>query len=298
MPQPCIDQQKCVQCGQCVATCPSMLFEKAQDGVRIVPERVSWCVPCGHCMAVCPTEAVSVPGFDYGGFAELPSGVPDAAALEALLLTRRSVRRFTDEPVSREALDQIVRLAATAPMGVPPQTVEVTVLSTREQVAAILPEVMDGLAEFTKQLKNPLWRYFIRKSVGAEQFDALEEHMLPFLEPMCRLFREEGLDGATWGAPAMLLFHAARRSVSGKENCFIACTYAMLAAHALGLGTTIIGIVPPVVDQSKALRARLGIPEGNECVTSVIVGHPAQRFRRTIPRAFRSVTMVGGQERR
>jgi hypothetical protein len=63
----------------------------------------------------------------------------------------------------------------------------------------------------------------------------------------------------------------------------------MLAAHSFGLGTTMIGVVAPAIDQSKELRAKLGIPEQNECLISLIVGHPAHEFRRTIPREFKSV---------
>jgi nitroreductase len=90
----------------------------------------------------------------------------------------------------------------------------------------------------------------------------------------------------------MLLFHHPKRSVCGKENCYIACTYAMLAAQALGLGTTMIGIVAGVVDMDKALRARLGIPDPNQCEISLIIGHPAVHYRRAIPRAHRSVAWV------
>jgi len=202
------------------------------------------------------------------------------------------VRRFTDEPVPRPALEEIVRLAAAAPTGVPPSDVEVTVFSTREQIEAVLPEIYAGLEQFLQALRNPLWRFLIRRSMDPLQFEAIVEHMVPFIEPMCDLYRETGFDAATWGAPSMLLFHHARRSVCGKENSYIACTYAMLAAHALGLGATMIGIVPPITEQSKPLRTRLGIPEGNRCEISLITGHPAVRYRRTIPREHRTVTYL------
>ena len=292
MPQPTIDADKCVVCGACAAVCPSMIFERTKDGMRLHPDRADWCFACGQCMAVCPSEAVLAPQHEYAEFGLLPETQPTAEELEGLLLTRRSVRRFTEKPVAREALEEVVRLAATAPTGVPPSDVEVTVFSTREQIAAILPDIYAGLEQFLQALRNPLWRFLIRRSMDPPQFEAIVEHMVPFIEPMCGLYRDTGFDAATWGAPAMLLFHHARRSVCGKENSYIACTYAMLAAHALGLGTTMIGIVPPIVEQSKPLRARLGIPEGNRCEISLIIGHPAVHYRRTISRAHKSVTWL------
>ena len=129
-------------------------------------------------------------------------------------------------------------------------------------------------------------RFLIRRKMGAEQFDALVEHLGPFMRLLYEAYRRDGADYFMWGAPAMLLFHADRRSFCPKDNCLIACTYAMLAAHSFGLGTTMLGIVAPAIDQSKELRAKFGIPEHNECVVSVIIGHPAHEFRRTIPREF------------
>jgi hypothetical protein len=47
-----------------------------------------------------------------------------------------------------------------------------------------------------------------------------------------------------------------------------------------------------VIDKSKELRARLNIPEHNECTVSLVIGHRAQEFRRTIPREFKGVRWV------
>jgi len=244
-------------------------------------------------MAVCPTEAVQAPGHAYEDFGPLPETQPSTEELQRLLVTRRSVRRFEDEPVSREALEEIVRLSALAPTGVPPSDVEVIVFSTREQIEAILPQVYTGLERFLFALQNPILRFLISRQMGRERFEALVEHLVPFIRPMVQLYRETGFDAATWGAPAMLLFHHARRTVSGQENCLIACTYAMVAAHALGLGTTMIGIVPPMINQDKALRAAVGLPEVNQSEIALIIGHPAGHYRRTIPRQHRGVTWLG-----
>ena len=55
-------------------------------------------------------------------------------------------------------------------------------------------------------------------------------------------------------------------------------TYAALAAHALGLGATIIGLVPPVVQRDRGLRKLYGIPDGDNVFGCVILGHPAVKF--------------------
>ena len=58
----------------------------------------------------------------------------------------------------------------------------------------------------------------------------------------------------------------------------------MLAAHALGLGTTMIGMVPPYLERNPAEKKRLGIPADNTVDISLIVGHPKSKFAKGIKR--------------
>ena len=64
---------------------------------------------CGQCVTVCPNGSISVQGrrFELGQVVELPP--PEARAtppqLDALLLSRRSIRRFQDREVDREVVD-------------------------------------------------------------------------------------------------------------------------------------------------------------------------------------------------
>jgi nitroreductase len=73
----------------------------------------------------------------------------------------------------------------------------------------------------------------------------------------------------------------------------IACTYAMLAAESLGLGSTIIGGAPPILQRNRALCRRLGIPDSNTPSIALILGHPAVRFQKTIRRRFAHLNTIG-----
>jgi len=93
-------------------------------------------------------------------------------------------------------------------------------------------------------------------------------------------------------APALLLFHGDRRAISYEEDAHVVCSHAMLAAVSLGLGATIMGLVPPIVDRSKTLRKRYGIPKENKVMTSLILGHPKYKYRQSIRRDLASVRYV------
>jgi hypothetical protein len=58
----------------------------------------------------------------------------------------------------------------------------------------------------------------------------------------------------------------------------------MLAAHAIGLGATMIECVIPAINRNKKLKQIFQIPVDNEAVISVILSHPKHRYKRTIKR--------------
>jgi hypothetical protein len=65
-----------------------------------------------------------------------------------------------------------------------------------------------------------------------------------------------------------------------------------LAAHALGLGATIIELIPAAIDKEKKLRKLFSIPDNNVVVASMIVGYPKYKYQRSIKRNLKSVTWI------
>jgi nitroreductase len=97
------------------------------------------------------------------------------------------------------------------------------------------------------------------------------------------------VDRYMYHAPVLMMFHGNRWTMSYEENAHLVCHHSMLAAVSLGLGTTIIGLIPPVVDRSKALRERYGIPKDNKVCTSLILGYPKYRYKKSIRRDLAGV---------
>jgi nitroreductase len=265
----------------------------AQEESKIVVVRDTpfGCIGCGHCMMVCPTAAIHVTGRKTGPerLVDLPSREETASieAFEGLCLRRRSVRRFSDRSVSRADLERIVAAAATAPMGIPPWEVGVTVLEGRDRVRAFSADVIGsyrGLLRFVdRNAVRWLMRVFLRRSTY--------EQWTSFILPLARELVggwDRGEDLLHYDAPALLLFHTS--TYADTADAVIACTYAMLAAEAMGLGTTMIGSVAPAISRNRKVLEKAGIPKGNRPQIVLIVGLPAAEFRKGIRRPFASVT--------
>ncbi|MBN1516470.1 nitroreductase family protein [Candidatus Sumerlaeota bacterium] len=104
--------------------------------------------------------------------------------------------------------------------------------------------------------------------------------------------RGDGADHYLHNAPLLMLFHGNRRIVSYEENAQLVCHHAMLAAVSLGLGATIIGLIPPVVDRSKVLRKRYGVPKENKILAALIIGRPKYKYKKSIHRELAGVKIV------
>jgi len=251
------------------------------------------CIACGHCMMICPTESVRVIGRGISPADLVPLAPPeeraDRKALASLMQARRSVRRFTEEEPAPELLERIVAMAASGPMGIPPWDVGCVVIRGRDRVQTLAGDIVTGYAGFLKLFQPwllALMRPFMRRPTY--------EQMSGFIVPLAKAYVEGRLHGKDllfYNAPAVLLFH--HSPYVDAAEAMIACTYAMLAAESLGLGTTMIGAAAPIIMRKRELCQRLGIPDGNKPAIALILGYPAVHFRRGVIRRFASVSRFG-----
>ena len=287
-----VDLETCRGDGICVDVCPEDVLEILDGKAATVEERGVHCILCGQCVAVCPTESIEMPKLpaeDFQDLAKLPFGYEEF--LDFLRL-RRSVRVFKDRPVEREVTEQILAAAATAPMGMPPHSTEVVVIDQREELDLLLEELVKDYASMVRAFANPLGRALVRAASGAENYCSLKEYVVELAKYANEAYHRDGTDRYMYRAPVLMLFHGNRWAMSYQENAHLVCHHAMLAAVSLGLGTTIIGLIPPIIDRSKALRQRYGIPKDNRVLTSLILGYPKYRYSRSIRRDLAGVEMM------
>ena len=150
---------------------------------------------------------------------------------------RRSIRQFTDQPVSRELLAEIVETASFVPSWKHTQIV---------RYIAVEGELKSKIAKCTS--KYPHNGEIIENA--------------PVLIAVTFIKGRSGFerDGS---------FSTDREAGWQYYDCGIACQTLCLAAHDLGLGTVVMGVF-----DRKGLEAYLQIPEDQELMALIALGYP------------------------
>ena len=105
-----IDAERCTACGSCVKVCHEHCMTLVDKALAI---DYASCSTCTQCIAICPSKALSWDGVRPEDFDD--DALPSARQVDELLQQRRTIRQFTEEPVARETLEQIVSRGAYAP---------------------------------------------------------------------------------------------------------------------------------------------------------------------------------------
>ncbi|MGI6677681.1 MAG: nitroreductase family protein [Dehalobacterium sp.] len=153
---------------------------------------------------------------------------------------RKSVRAYTTEQISQEALEKIIEAGQCPPNAGPYQ---ISVIQN--------PELVKKMNELTADaMRNSGNEFFISRI------------SLPGYEPL-------------YGAPTVILLSEPSSSPFGNVNTALAAENMILAATGLGLGSCFL-FTPTLAfvgDKSGALAKEAGIQEGYSVTCAVIVGH-------------------------
>ncbi|UCH36169.1 MAG: nitroreductase family protein [Armatimonadota bacterium] len=275
-----VDLDKCVACGACVEECPAYVFSMAEDGASVVAEER--CIVCGHCVAVCPEDAVSHRGL-AGTYDAFDAALAvDPAAAQQLIRSRRSIRCFTEDPVSDDDLATLLNAAVYAPSAHNDQPWQFAVIRGRDKLSAVADAAVTFMHGVLRQLDSPQGREALAAALPPAMFETLKE-----IEPSLRLIvaaHRAGNDIIFRGATALIVIHAPRAMPSGVEDAHYAAANIMLMAHAMNLGTCLIGYLAGPARYSRDVAAAAGVPPENELCVALVVGHPKHSYPRIVPR--------------
>lgn len=252
-----IDIEKCIGCRACEKDCPGRAV-KVVDGKA---EYAKKCILCGHCVAVCPENAVSIPDYDMEDVEEYDPATfhLDPAHYLHAVKFRRSVRDFTDEPISREKMERILnagRYTATAR-----NLQDCRFILVQEQMDEFRKLVWQEMPQVLNILKDtdPSWHYMFSRFYERYQKNPDNDTLLFNCTSFLTIGAENLLDGG------------------------LAATNIENMAVAEGAGALYSGYMMRMISESALLKEWLGL-EGRQIACCMLLGYPRRTYRRTAPR--------------
>jgi ferredoxin len=290
-----INKEKCSGCGLCVSVCKDFSLIIENEKVSISNNPCFGCIGCGHCMAICPEGAIEIHGrtLSPNDLFILPDKNLETTYDQLLILLqrRRSIREFNDQEIQPDLIEKILTAARTAPMGLPPSDVNVTIWDNKLNVrkfALDFCEYLEGMKWFVSKwfltLMRPLWG------------KANDEMFRGFVAPLFSVYTgymKEGINLVNYDAPLAMYFYGS--PYTDPADPIVAATYAMITAESLGLGTCMLGAVHPLIQngrKAKKFREDHGIKYPSREGIFVIFGYPSVKYKKGIKRTFASVTFM------
>lgn len=283
-----IDKTACNGCGLCEKACPHRLIQIENDKASAL---LDGCMECGHCRAVCSSGAIRMNGIrdrlEFENIAEhlesIRPGKSDCAELVQLMRSRRSCRNYSSQEVQLNLLEDLVKIGTTAPSGTNSQSWNFIILPKRSDVEVLGNLTADFYRKLNAQAANPFYRLIARLAAG----DKLGEYYRSHYESVDKALHEwdvDGVDRLFHGATAAILITGKKDASCPAEDAMLATQNILLAAHALGLGTCLIGFVVEAMRRSpKSMRA-MAIPADEEIYSVIGLGYPAIKYSRVAGR--------------
>ena len=278
-----ISLDDCTKCKACVNDCVADLFYIESDELHIVEDFEEYCLLCGHCVAICPVDIIRLKIHKTEPTHELPKieELPSFNSLYNLVLRRRSIRQFKTDPIPKELIEKLLKLARFSPTGSNTENVFYTIIQDKQIVANISNYITLKVTRFVEALENSERRELLKERLPKEEYDR-EIKNLPRTKAALKTI-EKGIDFWCWNGE--LIFIHGDKTVGGiPENSALAATHIMLAAETLGIGTCSLGYLTFHVNRSNTIKQLIKLPGNHEVGYSLTMGYPNIKYKRVPPR--------------
>ena len=253
-----VDQDLCTRCGICSNACTMGLIDPADENTlpKIPDAKAGICIHCGHCEVFCPSQALLLNDrLDEKVPLPAGAGIIEPDAMGYYLRKRRSVRRFTKDPVPKERILELLDIARYAASAGNGQPVGWIVIHDPKKVQNIA-----GLTiEWMKTLIN-------------------SDHTMSGYIPILIGAWERGSDVICRGAPHLVVATIPEGNPMAQTDAIIALTHFDVAAPAFGIGTCWAGFVAMAATSYVPLQKELGIPAGRKSAYAMMLGNPQYKI--------------------
>jgi nitroreductase/NAD-dependent dihydropyrimidine dehydrogenase PreA subunit len=282
----CLDPNICTNCLECKRICPNYVFgviPKPNAGQELTIRYPEQCCACGHCIAVCPSDALSHPDLPRDEFGPLPPPGITPDMMQALLLSRRSIRNYKPDSVSEHLVERLLTAAAHAGSSSNGQTEGFIVIRDRAFLKNLELLVADVLWQtgFKYLGAKGIITRLLEKKLGAE--------LLRQYRPYHGIFKHRMENGEIEGvifrnAPLVIVAHGLKANGLAGANCALALRNIELLALTMGLGTCWVGFLVAAAVRSKKVQECIGLESNRQILGALMVGYPDPQLHFKLPR--------------
>lgn len=270
-----IDSSLCKGCGKCARVCPSSVLKKTESGI-VVAEDTSRCIECGHCVDVCTADAIRHESFPPESIRMVNREIlPSPESLMELMLSRRSNRTLTDQPITEEELRMIREAALCAPTAENSRKVKLYTICEKEELQKVEDNVLGFFTGLARQLCRPAIKFCLKPFLGD-----LYARVPELMEMDERA--KKGERPCTCDAKVLLILTAPKGYDFGFQDCNLAYQNASLMAESLGISQIYMGFVWTALKMMGTRRAAklLNIPPNEKVYAMMAIGKPAFYYSR------------------
>ena len=278
-----IDEDKCTGCGGCIPVCPKETITLVHGKARITGNES---LNCGHCAAACPEDAITVGALDSSSIRFqtvavsdrwIPHGEFDTGALVGLMQSRRSCRNYKDMMVAPDILEDLIRMGVAAPSGSNCQRWSFTILPDRQSVLALGKRVGKFFKKINR-LAEKRWLRFLLKLINKPALAEYYETRYQSVKEGFALWEKQGKDLLFHGATAVIIVGSCNDASCPSEDALLAAQNIQLGAHAVGLGSCMIGYVIEAMKRDPDINRFVGIPEDETPYAVIALGWPREKY--------------------
>jgi nitroreductase len=199
------------------------------------------------------------------------------------MASRRSCRHFTDRPVERAVLEDLVKIGITAPSGTNCQLWTFTVLPDRKAVKALAGHVSSFFERLNATAEKTLLRSFL-KLIGKGELDAYYHGYYRKVKEALEEWHESGKDRLFHGSTAVIIAASKPGGSCPVEDALLATQNILLAAHSMGLGSCLIGFAVVAMKRDPSIQRAVGIPAEEEVHAVIALGYSDEVYERVAGR--------------
>ncbi len=257
-----VDENKCINCGLCAQDCPAGIIN-VNPTPNIRASREKLCIECQHCLAICPTAAISILNKEPENSLSTNVELPSYKSMSNLIKTRRSIRKFTNEHIAPNLIEELLETSTYAPTGHNYNSVHFTLIDNKEDLNIFRLKIYDAI-----------------KKAGE---DKTLHPQFQFLYAIQKVWEAKGIDVIFRDAPHLIITSAPKKNSSPVPDCLIALSYFELLANTAEIGTLWNGMLTWVLnDIAPEIAHSIGIPEGNCVGYGMVFGKSAVKYPRAI----------------